>query len=76
MTFEKVRDIIVETINCNQEEVTMEATLSEDLAIDSLDAVELSMALEEAFEIKIQDEEMATMKRVSDIVEFLDKNTK
>ena len=46
MTFEEMRDIIVETLSCDAEDVTMEAKLSEDLGADSLAAVELSMALE------------------------------
>ena len=45
--FEKVRDIIVDTLSCELEDVTMEATLAEDLGADSLDAVELNIALEE-----------------------------
>ena len=49
MTFEKVRDRIVETLSCDAGKVTMEARLAEDLEADSLAAVELSMALEEAF---------------------------
>ena len=45
--FEKVRDIIVDTLSCEMEDVTMEADLAEDLGADSLDAVELNIALEE-----------------------------
>ena len=45
MTFEKVRDRIVETLSCDADKVTMEARLAEDLEADSLAAVELSMAL-------------------------------
>ena len=48
MEFEKVRDIIVETLGCEAEQVTLEASLSDDLGADSLAAVELVMALEEA----------------------------
>lgn len=46
MNFEKMREIIAETLNCDLEKVTMEARLAEDLEADSLAAVELSMALE------------------------------
>ena len=49
MDFEKVKEIIVETLSCDADKVTMEATLAEDLEADSLSAVELSMALEEAY---------------------------
>lgn len=74
MVFEKVRDVIVDTINCDINEVTMEASLADDLDADSLDAVELNMALEEAFDIKIPDEALAEMKLVSDIVNYIENN--
>ena len=74
MTFEKVKEIIVETLSCEEEKVTLEASLSEDLGADSLDAVELNMALEEAFAISIPDEELANFKAVSDIVTYIENN--
>lgn len=74
MTFEKVKDIIVETINCNQEDVTLEAKLKEDLDADSLDAVELNMALEEAFDLTISDEDLLTFVSVKDIVDYIDSH--
>ena len=46
MTFEDMKKIVVDTLNCEEEKVTMEASLTEDLEADSLDAVELNMALE------------------------------
>ena len=55
MEFEKMRDIIVETLACDAEQVTLEASLADDLGADSLAAVELVMALEEASGIKIDD---------------------
>ena len=55
MEFEKVRDIIVETLGCEAEQVTLEASLADDLGADSLAAVELVMALEEASGITIAD---------------------
>lgn len=71
--FEKVKEIIVETINCNADQVTMEARLSEDLGADSLDVVELNLAFEEAFQKTIADEELPNMKTVADIVAYLEK---
>ena len=70
--FEKVRDIIVETLSCDADQVTLEANLAEDLDADSLDAVELNMAIEEALEISIHDDELTKMKTVGDIVEYLE----
>ncbi len=70
--FEKVRDIIVETLGCEAEDVTMEASLMEDLEADSLDAVELNIALEEELGISIADEDRPNMKTVGDIVRYLE----
>lgn len=72
MTFEKVKEVIVDTISCDEEAVTMEAKLIDDLGADSLDAVELNMALEEAFEISISDEDLAKFVTVGDIVNHID----
>lgn len=70
--FEKVKNTIVDTLDCELEAVTMEASLSEDLGADSLDAVELNMALEDELGIAIPDEELAKMKTVGDIVNYLE----
>ncbi len=67
MTFEEMKKIVVDTLNCEEDKVTMEASLTEDLEADSLDAVELNMALEDAFGVSISDEELANMKTVGDI---------
>ena len=71
MEFEKVRDIIVETLGCDAEEVMPEASLSDDLGADSLAAVELVMALEEATGLSIAEEDAANLKTVSDILTYL-----
>ena len=71
MEFEKVRDIIVETLGCDAEEVTPEASLSDDLGADSLAAVELVMAVEEATGLSIAEEDAANLKTVSDILTYL-----
>ena len=74
MEFEKVREIIVETLSCDLDKVTMEARLADDLGADSLAAVELSMALEEAFDVTISDEDLPNMKTVGDIFNYLTNN--
>ena len=68
MTFEDMKKIVVDTLNCEEEKVTMEASLTEDLEADSL---ELNMALEDAFGVSIPDEELANMKTVGDIFNYL-----
>lgn len=71
MEFEKVRDIIVETLGCEADQVTPEASLADDLGADSLASVELVMALEEAANIKIDDADVANLKTVGDILDYL-----
>ena len=71
MEFEKVRDVIVETLGCDAEQVTLEATLAEDLGADSLASVALVMALEEATGISIDDADVANLKTVGDIMTYL-----
>ena len=70
MEFEKVRDVIVETLGCKAEQVTEQATL-EELGADSLAAVELIMALEESTGITIDDADAADLKTVGDILNYL-----
>ena len=71
MEFEKVRDIIVETLGCEAEQVTLEASLTDDLGADSLASVELVMALEEATGLSIAEEDAANLKTVGDILTYL-----
>lgn len=71
ITFENVRDVIVDTLSCEADQVTLETDLFEDLEADSLEAVELSMALEETFGVGIADEDMVNIKTVNDIVEYI-----
>ena len=59
MTFEEMKKIVVDTLSCDEDKVTMEASLTEDLEADSLDAVELNMALEDACGVSVPDEELA-----------------
>lgn len=73
MNFDKVKETMVNTLGCDEEKIAMEASLADDLNIDSLDAVELVMALEEEFGIKIPDEELGNMKTVGNIVECIEK---
>ena len=71
INIENVRDIIVNTLSCEADQITPETNLYEDLEADSLEAVELSMALEEAFGVGIADEDMTQVKTVADIVNYL-----
>lgn len=74
MIFDEVRDIIVDTLACEEDQVKMETSLSEDLDADSLSIVELTMALEENYGISIADEEAAALKTVGDIVNYIESH--
>ena len=73
---EKVKDIIVEQLGVNPEQVTENASFIEDLGADSLDTVELVMAFEEEFGCEIPDDAAETILTVGDAVKFLEKNAK
>lgn len=74
MAFEKVKEIMIETVNCDEEKLTLEASLKDDLGIDSLDAMELSMALEEAYDITIEEEDLQGFVTVKDIVDYIESH--
>ena len=72
--FEKVRDIIVSNLSCDADKVTMEASLTEDLELDSLDAVDLNAALEDELGVAMPDEVLKEVKTVGDIVRYLEEH--
>jgi len=74
-TFDKVKKIIVEQLGVDEEEVTLEASITEDLGADSLDQVELVMAFETEFSIDIPDEEAEKIKTVGDAVARIDESS-
>jgi acyl carrier protein len=67
----KVKEIIVEQLGVNEEQITPEASFIDDLGADSLDTVELVMAFEEKFDIEIPDEDAEKMRTVGDAVAYL-----
>ena len=73
--FEKIRSIIADQLCIdNADSITLETTLSDDLEADSLDAVEVIMAIEDEFSIEIPDEEVQNFKTVGDICKFVEDN--
>lgn len=72
MVFKKLQQIIVEELGVEAGQVTLEADINDDLGADSLDAVELVMAIEDEFEIKVSDEVAQSFKTVKQIVEFIE----
>ena len=73
MEFEKLRDIIVEVLNVDETEVTMESTFIDDLGADSLDVFQIIMGIEEEFDIEIPQEEAEKIVTVGDAVEQIKK---
>ena len=71
---DKVRGVIVEQLNVDEDVVTEDASFIDDLGADSLDIVELVMALEEEFGISIPDEEAENIKSVGDAVNYIEKS--
>ena len=74
MVFEKVREIIVEQLGVEESDVTMDTHLMKDLEADSLDAVEIIMAIEDEYGIEIPDEDAEKFQSVSDLVKFVEAN--
>jgi acyl carrier protein len=74
---EKVKDIIVEQLGVNPEQVTPQASFIEDLGADSLDIVELVMAFEEEFGVEVPDEDAEKLQTVGDVIKYIeDKSSK
>ena len=73
MEFEKLRDIIVEVLNVDETEVTMESTFIDDLGADSLDVFQIIMGIEEEFDIEIPAESVEQVTTVEDAVEQIKK---
>lgn len=71
--FEKVRELVAQQLNISEDTITMESEIIKDLGADSLDVVEMLMGLEEEFSITVEEEEAVNLKKVSDIVELIDK---
>lgn len=72
MIFEKVAAILAEQLNAEEESITLETNLVDDLGADSLDVVDLVMTLEDEFDMEIPDEDVVDVHTVGDIVKYLE----
>jgi len=72
--FDEVKEVVVEQLNVNPDEVKLESKFVEDLGADSLDVVELVMALEEKFNIEIPDDQAENIQTVGDAVKYIEEN--
>ena len=74
MVFEKVREIICDQLELDEDVVTMDAILLEDLGADSIDLADLVMTFEDEFDLEISDEALENIKTVSGIVKFIEEH--
>ena len=71
--FDKLKELVVDQLGVEGDEVTMEATMQDDLGADSLDLVDLVMSVEEEFGVKVADEDLENIKTVGDIVNYIEE---
>ena len=74
MVFEKVKVILAEQFDVEEDTITMDTNLEDDLSADSLDVVDLLMSIEDEFEIEIPDEEIENIRTVSELVSYIESN--
>ncbi len=74
MTYEKVRKIIAENLEIDENTITLESVITDDLGADSLDVVDLVMSFEDEFGVEIPDEAVETIRTVGDIVKYIEDN--
>ena len=74
MIFDEIKDIFIDQLQVEESEVTMDTNLMKDLSADSLDAVEIIMAIEEEYGIEIPDEDAETFQTVGDLVKYVEEN--
>ena len=74
MVFDKIKEIIVDQLDVDEDKVTTNANIQDDLGADSLDVVDLIMSLEEEFDVEIPDEAVENIKTVGDVVKYIEDN--
>lgn len=74
MVFEKVREILMEQLDLEENQITMDSNIIDDLGADSLDIVDLVMSLEEEFDTEIPDEAIENIKTVGEVVKYIEEN--
>lgn len=74
MVFERIRSILCDQLDLEEDQVTMESDILEDLEADSLDVVDLVMTMEDEFSVEVPDDQIENFKTVGDIVRYVEKN--
>ena len=75
MVFEKIRELLSSQLDIEEEKISMDSSIVDDLGADSLDVVDLIMSLEEEFDMEIPDEEIENIKTVGDLVRYVEANS-
>lgn len=72
--FDKIKELIVDSLGIEEDQITMEASFKEDLKVDSLDLFEMVMSLEDEFGVEISTEELEKMVTVGDVVNYIEEH--
>ncbi len=72
MVFEKVKRIFVEQLDANENDITMDSVITDDLGADSLDLVDLLMSVEDEFDVEVPDDDVLKIKTVGDLVRYIE----
>lgn len=73
MVFEKVKEILIDQLDADEDAIKMEASIADDLGADSLDIADIVMSLEEEFDVEVPDEVLQNVKTVGDIVKYIEE---
>lgn len=74
MVFDKIKAILIDQLDADEDDVTMEALIGDDLGADSLDIADIVMSIEEEFDIEVPDDQLQNIKTVGDIVKYIEEN--
>ena len=74
MTIDKIKKILADTLDVNEDEISADTNIATDLGADSLDVVEILMSIEDEFDIEIPDSEIENIRTVGELVEYIEKN--
>ena len=74
MIFEKIKELLAEQLDASEDDMSMDTDIANDLGADSLDVVELLMAIEDEFDIEIPDDKIEVIKTIGDLVKYIEEN--
>lgn len=75
MVFERIRQILMDQLDLEEEKITMESDIVEDLEADSLDVVDLVMSIEDEYGLEVPDDQIENFRTVGDVVRYIEENT-